>query len=143
MAKIKYHNGTDWVVAGTDASAVDIVDSGELYTATNVEDALAEVKNQVATHEAKNATTEQKGHVQLGITAGMAAEGNHNHSGVYEPADANIMKKNVAQAMTANLVANGGTDYGTAKARNIYAGTADLTAGISALTSGNIYIVYE
>jgi hypothetical protein len=52
MAKIKYHNGTDWVVAGTDASAVDIVDSGELYTATNVEDALAEVKNQVATHEA-------------------------------------------------------------------------------------------
>jgi hypothetical protein len=56
MAKIKYHNGTDWVVAGTDASAVDIVDSGELYTATNVEDALAEVKNQVATHEANNTT---------------------------------------------------------------------------------------
>jgi hypothetical protein len=69
MAKIKYHNGTDWVVAGTDASAVDIVDSGELYTATNVEDALAEVKNQVATHEAKDATTAAKGHIQLATNA--------------------------------------------------------------------------
>ena len=31
----------------------------------------------------------------------------------------------------------------TAQVRNIYAGTADLTAGASGLTSGYIYLVYE
>lgn len=35
------------------------------------------------------------------------------------------------------------TDYGAARLRNIYAGTADLTPGVSALPSGYIYIVYE
>ena len=39
--------------------------------------------------------------------------------------------------------AGANTDYGTARLRNIYAGTADLTAGSSAVPSGYIYIVYE
>lgn len=32
---------------------------------------------------------------------------------------------------------------GTAQVRNIYAGTGDMTAGSSGLTTGAIYIVYE
>ena len=36
-----------------------------------------------------------------------------------------------------------GTDYTTARIRNIQASTTDLTAGISALSNGNIYFVYE
>lgn len=36
-----------------------------------------------------------------------------------------------------------GTDYTTARIRNIQASTTDLTAGSSSLASGDIYIVYE
>ena len=32
---------------------------------------------------------------------------------------------------------------GTAQVRNIYAGTSDLTAGTSALATGDLYLVYE
>lgn len=35
------------------------------------------------------------------------------------------------------------TNYQTLMARGIMAGTTDLTAGESALTSGTIYLVYE
>lgn len=108
-----------------------------------IEDFLEELDDRQGTHEAKDATTSQKGHVQLGNTSDKASPGNHNHDGVYEPANAYIMKRNVAQTMTANLVAKTGTDYSTKRVRNIYAGTADLTPGTSALDSGTIYIVYE
>lgn len=37
----------------------------------------------------------------------------------------------------------GATAPGTAQARNIYAGTADMAAGTTALTSGTIYVMYE
>ena len=36
-----------------------------------------------------------------------------------------------------------GTDYTTARIRNIQASTTDLTAGSSALANGDIYLVYE
>ena len=36
-----------------------------------------------------------------------------------------------------------GTDYTTARLRNIQASTTDLTAGSSALANGDIYLVYE
>lgn len=36
-----------------------------------------------------------------------------------------------------------GTDYDTARVRNISAGTADMTAGTTTLSSGDIYIMYE
>lgn len=52
-----------------------------------------------------------------------------------------IMRKNVAQTMTANLVANGGTDYSTSKVRNIIAieeGTTEPTA-----ENGALLIIYE
>lgn len=43
----------------------------------------------------------------------------------------------------AGMVAKTGTDYTTARIRNIQASTADLTAGTSELANGNIYLVYE
>jgi hypothetical protein len=39
--------------------------------------------------------------------------------------------------------AKAGTDYSTARVRNIYAGTEDMTAGSSALENGALYFVYE
>lgn len=42
---------------------------------------------------------------------------------------------------TAVNIAN--TNYSTIMARGIYAGTTDMTAGSSSLTSGVIYLVYE
>jgi hypothetical protein len=42
-----------------------------------------------------------------------------------------------------NAIMKTDTDYGIARARNISCGTDDLTAGVSSLASGDIYIVYE
>lgn len=41
------------------------------------------------------------------------------------------------------IMAQTGTDYTTARIRNIKASTTDLTAGTSTLSSGDIYLVYE
>ena len=48
-----------------------------------------------------------------------------------------------AGTLAAGVVASFGTGYGTTRLRNIRAGTADLTPGVSALNNGEIYIVYE
>jgi len=59
----------------------------------------------------------------------------------FEVKDSNIMRKNVAQTMTANLTANGGTDYSTSKVRNIIAiedGTTEPTA-----ENGALLVIYE
>ena len=42
-----------------------------------------------------------------------------------------------------DVKAMNGTDYTTARVRNIKASTTDLTAGSSALANGDIYLVYE
>ena len=42
-----------------------------------------------------------------------------------------------------SVKAKNGTDYTTARVRNIQASTTDLTAGSSALANGDIYLVYE
>ena len=42
-----------------------------------------------------------------------------------------------------NVKAMNGTDYTTARVRNIQASSTDLTAGSSALANGDIYLVYE
>lgn len=39
--------------------------------------------------------------------------------------------------------ATGNTSYSTAQLRNIYAGTADMTAGTTTLENGCVYLVYE
>ena len=47
----------------------------------------------------------------------------------------------LAGAVLANAAA--AADVGSSQVRNIHAGTGDLTAGSSALASGQIYLVYE
>ena len=42
-----------------------------------------------------------------------------------------------------DVKAMNGTDYTTARIRNIQASTTDLTAGSSSLSNGDIYLVYE
>lgn len=46
-------------------------------------------------------------------------------------------------SFTGTPKAPNGTDYTTARIRNIKASTTDLTAGSSALANGDIYLVYE
>ena len=52
--------------------------------------------------------------------------------------EGNIGSQTVNKAKYASI-----TDPGTASLKNIKAGTSDLTAGSSALTTGDIYLVYE
>jgi lysophospholipase L1-like esterase len=67
--------------AGSDANIdINLVPKGTgVVKAGGKEVALQET---VDAHLAEDATTEQKGHVQLGITAGKAAEGNHKHNDI-------------------------------------------------------------
>ena len=75
------------------------------------------------------ATTASKALSNLG-----AAASSHNH------AASNITSGTFAAT---DVVAATGTDYTTARIRNIQASTTDLTAGSSSLANGNIYFVYE
>ena len=52
-------------------------------------------------------------------------------------------KINAGTFAATGVKAKSGTDYTTARVRNIQASTTDLTAGSSALTNGDIYLVYE
>lgn len=57
--EIKFWDGIQWVSIGTVASKVSIVDSGNIITATNVEDALQEIVNNVDAMDADLTTLEQ------------------------------------------------------------------------------------
>lgn len=56
-----------------------------------------------------------------------------------EPIDANIMRRNVAQTMTAQLTCQNNTNYTTPQARNIILSTADPSGG----SNGDIWIKYS
>lgn len=73
-----------------------------------------------------------------------AITNNISTSGVIN-ATANLITANTLRYAInrTSSVAASNTSYGTYMARGIAAGTADLTAGESALTSGCIYFVYE
>lgn len=64
-----------------------------------------------------------------------AAAASHNQ------AASTISAGTLAGQVVANATAVGA--LGTAQVRNISAGTADLTAGVSTLTTGDLYFVYE
>ncbi len=48
-----------------------------------------------------------------------------------------------AGTLVAGVVATNGTDYTTSRLRNLHASPTDITAGVSALASGTVYLVYE
>ena len=56
MAKQKFWNGTAWEVVGSDAEKIAIKDTGNLFTATDVESALVEIENNRRTHMAEYAS---------------------------------------------------------------------------------------
>lgn len=68
-----------------------------------------------------------------------------NGADAISPADIGAEASGTAAGLinrtTAVNVAN--TNYGTVMARGIYAGTTDMTDGVTDLTSGVIYLVYE
>lgn len=63
----------------------------------------------------------------------------------YEPCNDVVVANGSLETRAGNTSVKAalGTDYGVARVRNIYAGTEDMTAGVSALNSGDIYLVYE
>ncbi|MCR4436151.1 MAG: phage tail protein [Clostridiales bacterium] len=101
-------------------------------------DTVDAVQTNLNTHAATTASTSVTGHIKIGTGATDAAAGNHNHSGVYEPVDANIMRRNTVQTMSAILTAQSNTSYTTAQVRNIVLSTADPSGG----NNGDIWIKY-
>jgi len=93
-------------------------------------------------HTEEVATTSEKGHVRLGNTADEAAPGNHHHDDDYEAKDANIMRNNVAQTMSAPI--NMADNQLTRPDIKDYAetvGTTPATTGTVTfnLTTGNVF----
>lgn len=82
-----------------------------------------------------------------------AADASHKHAwsditskpSAFTPASHNQAASTITAGTFAatGVKAATGTDYTTARVRNIQASTADLTAGSSALANGDIYLVYE
>lgn len=92
-----------------------------------------------SSHLADIATTDVIGHVKIGTTSTTASAGNHNHSGVYEPVNTNIIKKNTATILAAIFTAQNNTSYTTKQIRNITLSTADPSGG----ANGDIWIKYK
>jgi hypothetical protein len=83
-------------------------------------------------------TTLTKSANGLKVSDNTYAPINHNHAGVYEPADTNIMKKNSVQSMGAQLTAQNNTNYTTAQVRNITLSTGTPSGG----GNGDIWFRY-
>ena len=68
-----------------------------------------------------------------------------NGADAISPADIGAEASGTAAGLInrTNAVNVANTNYGTVMARGIYAGTTDMTDGVTDLTSGVIYLVYE
>lgn len=124
-----------------DASAVKSVNGTGPDTSGNVSITLPSVPsagttspNMDGTANAGSAATwSRSDHVHPTDTSRAAASHTHAASQV------------TAGTFVGKMVAASGavSTVGTAQLRNIYAGTEDMTAGTTALASGDIYLVYE
>lgn len=76
-----------------------------------------------------------------GVTSSVQTQLNAKASSSHTHPASNVTAGTLAGAVVANTTAV--ATIGTKQIRNIYAGTAELTAGTSALTTGDIYIQYE
>ena len=85
------------------------------------------------------ATTAANARTNLGITPAKigAAASSHNHSA------ANITSGTLGVARGGTGQTSNTPEVTTSAYRAIYAGTSDMTAGSTALTTGKIYLVYE
>lgn len=117
-------------IASTDS--VTIVGSGattvSYNTATNqmtvnsvntTYSALSEFSNDTNFITASGVTFENlSANGDIGSGASQVSAGNHNHDGVYEPADASILKSDEAEVVTANWSFQGATDFVGALTKN-------------------------
>lgn len=88
--------------------------------------------------QAKNATTVNGHTVESDVpTNAKFTDTIYTHPSTHPPT---ILSNG---SLPTGVVAAEGTDYGTKRLRNIYAGTADMTAGSSSLANGAFYVVYE
>ena len=98
------------------------------------------------THTPAEAGAAAANHTHTAAQVG-ASPSNHTHTaaqvGAVAASHTHAAGQVTAGTLAAGVVASFGTDYGTTRLRNIRAGTADLTPGVSALNNGEIYIVYE
>ena len=98
------------------------------------------------THTPAEAGAAAANHTHTAAQVG-ASPSNHTHTaaqvGAAAASHTHAAGQVTAGTLPAGVVASFGTDYGTTRLRNIRAGTADLTPGVSALNNGEIYIVYE
>lgn len=88
----------------------------------------------------------------INTEVGKKAESSHKHSA--SDIDSGTLSSDRIPTLAASKISSGtfastgvkaatGTDYTTARVRNIYAGTTDMTASTTYLSSGNIYVMYE
>lgn len=98
------------------------------------------------THTAADVGAAPANHTHTAAQVG-AAPSNHSHTaaqvGAAPASHSHAAGQVTAGTLAAGVLASYGTDYGTSRLRNIRAGTADLTPGVSALNNGEIYLVYE
>jgi hypothetical protein len=96
-----YWNGTAWTAGGvyqsTSANQMSITDAGNLYTATNVEDALQEVKSTL-----KTSTIQNSGNITKPVT-NLIANGNFENTNSW----AAIYSTKTASNNTMSVVGNG------------------------------------
>ena len=85
------------------------------------------------------ATTQELNYVD-GVTSSIQTQLNGKAASSHTHGAGNITAGTFAAT---GVKAATGTDYSTARVRNIQASTTDLTAGSSTLANGSIYLVYE
>ncbi len=109
------------------AAAVQTIAANSASTASTAQSTADSAASSLASHTADtviHVTADNK------TAWNSKAAGDHTHSGVYEPVDADIMRKDVAQTMTAALVAGGTQTEDAEQVRNIVilaAGTTDFS----------------
>ena len=85
--------------------------------------------------------------ILIAVQKGIVAKGTHTHkkSEITDFSHTQAASTVTAGTLGGKVVANATavTTLSDKQIRNIYAGTSELTAGVSALPTGDIYIQYE
>ena len=147
--------GTQGQVVGFDAEGSPVAQDKPSYTANDVGAIPASEKGTAG----GVATLGDNGKVPTGQLPAMdyapSTHASQHGSGGSDPITpaaigaAEASHNQAASTITAGtfsatgVKAMNGTDYTTARVRNIKASTTDLTAGSSSLSNGDIYLVYE
>ncbi|MCI8336639.1 MAG: hypothetical protein HFI72_05735 [Peptococcaceae bacterium] len=125
---------------GDSANITAVVDSSMIYC---TEERAQQIAGTVATTTATSLVNAKADEI---VTVSMPAAISTAKSELQQYAEAQVQNNALLKTggtATGMLTAGGAQTVGTPQMRNIYAGTTDLTAGTSALATGNIYFVYE